>query len=968
MNGHKSYMLSCFLYFCSRYESRLNSLGISLKPDPYPLPPDFDYFDLPEELSNKRANAILPYLLNDAKFYQARIYALTSLPAPLQDSSLGRVLWEMVGLDPKELIVLCNSIRDPDSAFPALYGHNLEAWPSSFGQDSGQRGDHDSMQGLESFLQGWPQDSRDQTHAVISYHFIPKLKIALREHMMGEYLWTHYRLEYLIRVNIDRIWNVGLSRLPEQHFPLEYGLLFFIRRCWSKLASLYIKRILPLLPDLPNSDTNQVEVPLLSSISTDISFDADDQKEVPRAVHVLFSAAGTGKTREIFQLLCQKWGFYILPPNLAPPITLTEPGADWESDMLDPQRIFGSKDTYSFFKDCPTIPMGWEHMPVNLFEHILLARSAIFREFLSQCPDPTPMKWLLMQISCAEMDPFDALSRLFRLAQSDLLAFGRTEYDHDYELQGSSMIASVQFCVEALKETGTPRFVDGDHVYFCFDEAQTVLVNEQTSRMMDHMYQAVLSLYSHTRCENGHYTEACSPDASDEDMDSPASGSESFEPGYSVVDPILIFSGTALDIDKMKTAIELALNRIFPDVDTPPPKKWKEYRVHNSFPLVTNDDSFWHLYKEHITQVMSEQVATQRQGQASRSTRPFLSRSGRPLKLREINSHGQDPEEYLKSETWLWRPLEIRPLMETVHLICQINFLSQFKTADVAPENDVPYALEAVLDQQDILRVTADMRFAARQLCSAPSDDVSQVRSAVLDMLAEYGGMSADAVARLIEATSTASFDGGNLPTLSSLLSDQLRNIYIRQFIVNKRRILRGRYRWSTAYIEAILTEATNLESGVLTPLRTIREIVENAEQNVSTFAIRCLQRQIDRMKVQGKSGLVQDLQRAGIRAEIMGRPTIFLDPKYAELVTYGFALVENYGRSKVKFQLAEPLAVRAIMDYLRGEHVQEYHQLMLQWLIHTQDDEVQAMFGKAAEWYIAAVSGEAKPLANTSS
>lgn len=123
-------------------------------------------------------------------------------------------------------------------------------------------------------------------------------------------------------------------------------------------------------------------------------------------------------------------------------------------------------------------------------------------------------------------------------------------------------------------------------------------------------------------------------------------------------------------------------------------------------------------------------------------------------------------------------------------------------------------------------------------------------------------------------------------------------------------------------------------------------------------LATKGLQRQIHRMTDQGKSGLVQDLLRAGIRAEIMGRPTIFLEPRHAELVTYGFALVENYGRDKVKFKLAEPLGVHAIMHHLRGEGLEEYHHLMLQWLIHTQDDhEVQAMFGKAAEWYIAAVS-----------
>jgi hypothetical protein len=44
-------------------------------------------------------------------------------------------------------------------------------------------------------------------------------------------------------------------------------------------------------------------------------------------------------------------------------------------------------------------------------------------------------------------------------------------------------------------------------------------------------------------------------------------------------------------------------------------------------------------------------------------------------------------------------------------------------------------------------------------------------------------------------------------------------------------------------------------------------------------------------------------------------------------------------------------------MDYLRTEGGSEYQELMLQWFINTQEDyEVQAMFGKATEWFIAMV------------
>lgn len=721
------------------------------------------------------------------------------------------------------------------------------------------------------------------------------------------------------------------------------------------MASSYIQRIIPLLPDSTKSGLLPPETSLLSSILAEVSFDDDDEKEVPRAVHILFAPAGTGKTRRIFELLHQRWGFYISPPNLVPPTTSPGIGADWDSNMLHPQRLFGSRDTYSFFLDCPIIPKSSAAINVNLYEHILIARFALFREFLLQSPEPDPRQWLLIQISCADMDPFDALSRLFRLAQDDVLGFGHSDYEREYECQVVSTVASMQLCVEATKTKVNARFFDEGHTYFCFDEAQTMLGNERASRMMDHMYEAVLCLYAMTKCEHGHQTEASSGDTYDEDMDSAMAESASVEPSYSVIDPMLIFSGTALDIDKMKIAIDSALNVLF-DKETPPPQKWKEQHVHHSFPLVANDGSFWQLYKMHITELVSEQLATERSSQVSPSTRPLLSRSGRPLTLRQIESNGQVPQEYLESETWLWRPLQTRPVAEIVDLICRISSLPQLESASASAR--IPCGLEAVLDLQDPVRVTAEMRYLVHQLRNVNLDDPREIRVALLDLLAEHGGMSPDAVTELIEATSKTSFHGGDLPNLAAVLFEQLRDVYIRQLIVNNSKVLRGRYRWSTAYIEAILTEASRLEYR-MPEVATIRNITENARHNVSALATKGLQRQMHRMTLQGKSGLVQDLHRAGIRAEIMGRPTIFLDPSHAELVTHGFALVENYGRDGVKFKLAEPLAVHAIMHHLRGRGRKEYHQLMLQWLIHTQDDhEVQAMFGKAAEWYIAAVSG----------
>jgi hypothetical protein len=122
--------------------------------------------------------------------------------------------------------------------------------------------------------------------------------------------------------------------------------------------------------------------------------------------------------------------------------------------------------------------------------------------------------------------------------------------------------------------------------------------------------------------------------------------------------------------------------------------------------------------------------------------------------------------------------------------------------------------------------------------------------------------------------------------------------------------------------------------------------IVEGAKNRTITAAIDALKTQIRKMKAAGQEELVQELFRAGIRAEMMSSPTIFPKPNYAQLVTYGFALVQNDGNT-IRYAFSEPIAVRAVIEYLRTEGGDEYQELMLQWLVHTQDDyEIRAMFG----------------------
>lgn len=180
------YGADCFLYFCRRYKARLKSLNLS----PYPLPPDLD-LPLPEVLK-RDVEAILSHLLNDTEFYQGRVHALTSLLDvdlnPSQNFHLGRVLWEMEGLDPGELIFLCDSIKHPHSKFPALYTDHLKRWLANLHRGSAPGLKHDSLQDFENFMQQWPEDGSGRIQAIIRRISIPKLKSVLGEHKLGAYL------------------------------------------------------------------------------------------------------------------------------------------------------------------------------------------------------------------------------------------------------------------------------------------------------------------------------------------------------------------------------------------------------------------------------------------------------------------------------------------------------------------------------------------------------------------------------------------------------------------------------------------------------------------------------------------------------------------------------------------------------------------------------------------------------------
>ncbi|KAM0432197.1 hypothetical protein ACHAPT_004732 [Fusarium lateritium] len=466
--------------------------------------------------------------------------------------------------------------------------------------------------------------------------------------------------------------------------------------------------------------------------------------------------------------------------------------------------------------------------------------------------------------------------------------------------------------------------------------------------MFGQMYDALTYFYALSRDDSGQTTETSKESGSDSD-----GGSWQMSDEMPNIDPILVISGTSLNLDKLRENLATFLTDTWGAID-PPVTNWEAYLVHDNFPLVSSDEDFWSLYQHHLTNIISESSRNQDSLDVNSASRlPLLSRSGRPLPLPDSN-HGLDVVQLRK---WLWRPLDVAPLSEILTLLGQIYRLTMNQEPR-QPYNKDRYLfadLETALDHSDSDQVASALALQiVHPLSHSDPQQLEPFCKQVLRMLADFHHSNTDKVSRMVRdkiTDSTAS--DSSFQELAETLHQHLRNAYIRQLIASHSISHRGRYRWSTIYIEELMSLSRNLASGS-SSLAEIRSAVEQARNKTYKAAVEALKGQIRKMKASGKTELADELFRAGIRAEMMSIPTIFLDQSYAQLVTYGFALIQRDGET-VKYTFAEPIAVHAVMDYLRTEGKKDYSKLMLQWLIHTQEDhEVQAMFGKATEWFIA--------------
>lgn len=160
-----------------------------------------------------------------------------------------------------------------------------------------------------------------------------------------------------------------------------------------------------------------------------------------------------------------------------------------------------------------------------------------------------------------------------------------------------------------------------------------------------------------------------------------------------------------------------------------------------------------------------------------------------------------------------------------------------------------------------------------------------------------------------------------------------------------------GRYRWSTLFIEEILKQAVIS----IQQCRSLAQLsINNAAEHAIEAAKKALRTQLFRIK---DKSWAQDLYWMAIRADVYSQSSVIEDDT-AQLVSEGFALVDIL-QSKdriVRASLCEPLAVHAVMSYLREE--KEYDRITTRFYSQLQvDNEDQGSIGKIAEYVLATVS-----------
>ncbi|KAG7403713.1 hypothetical protein Forpe1208_v016279 [Fusarium oxysporum f. sp. rapae] len=295
----------------------------------------------------------LEYLLNDREFYQGRVYAYSNSLGNWK-LTIGLILWEVMGMDTNDYMVLCDMIANPKDP--------LEEYSTALA--------------LSSDL-----SLEDNWFRIGMY----PSKIAFQN--ISRYLNEYHT--YLEENNEDDFWSMKPSKL-NGFYPLEYGLMIYVKEEWAKITWPHPNQA--LTAKLPftytqASDHQSDHIPL--------------QKQAGRKeMRVLFSAVGTDKAQDMYECLPETWKI-VFPSDFA----LTDEN---KGKILNSEGGKISLDWTKIFEDHPPKSEAWTGNEVNFWWHIIVAR--VVFAFSGQLPYPPSRPE-----TDRKLESLGDLYRLFRL-------------------------------------------------------------------------------------------------------------------------------------------------------------------------------------------------------------------------------------------------------------------------------------------------------------------------------------------------------------------------------------------------------------------------------------------------------------------------------------------------------------------------------------------------------------------------
>jgi hypothetical protein len=159
------YKKRCHYLFLCRYKLRIDLRCLK----PYPVPQN----------ASHPLDHLLPYLLNDKEFYQGRLYACNT-PSNAWDFKIGAMLWEALGTEPDDFMVLCDSLINPKGRFWSTY--TSRAPP----RDRNLPNIRISLNDFMAEMNKWPPTDRNLVHSNI-LSSLTRYRVLLQRFNLGSF-------------------------------------------------------------------------------------------------------------------------------------------------------------------------------------------------------------------------------------------------------------------------------------------------------------------------------------------------------------------------------------------------------------------------------------------------------------------------------------------------------------------------------------------------------------------------------------------------------------------------------------------------------------------------------------------------------------------------------------------------------------------------------------------------------------